>query len=349
MNKDPNVRMRMSVRTGIYTLALSAVALGLYKGLFEQMISSSSSMQTNSITTAYAINGEPLVQSTTPISAQPNTSIDNDQTTAKVEDSSIASSSEQSIAEDQTPSANADQNVQEDSAQNSTQDDSSTSDSLNVQNESAPVDDYGFPIIEKSDDAITKTILIDAGHGGNDQGDAASDGTIEKDVTLKLALKVKEHLQLQNPNLNVVMVREDDTTGTKGAGWEDLVWRRQVLENTQPDYFLSLHTHAKDNQAGVHFYYNANDSLTASLATLMAQNLTNQGWSSLNSMTTTDQYPLQLISMADCHALMVEVGSLKDNNDLQLMNNEEHLDKAAAAIAGSLNANILENPYASAY
>ena len=53
--------------------------------------------------------------------------------------------------------------------------------------------------------------------------------------------------------------------------------------------------------------------------------------------------------MANCHALMVEVGSLKDSQDLQLMNNEESLDKAAAAIAGSLNANILENPYASAY
>ena len=347
MKTDPNVRMRMSVRTTLYALALSAVAFGLYKGLFERTITMSNATQTNTVATAYAINGEPLVQSTTPISADPNSSLCNDQTTAKVEDSSSANSINESLTNDQDSPV--DSNTQEDSSVNHPSEDSATNDSLSVENESKPVDDYGFPIVAKSDDAIVKTILIDAGHGGSDQGDAASDGTIEKDVTLKLALKVKEHLQLQNPNLNVVMVREDDTTGSNTTGWEDLVWRRQVLEATQPDYFLSLHTHAKDNQAGVHFYYNANDSLIEALATVMAQNLTNQGWSSLNAMTTTDKYPLQLISMANCHALMVEVGSLKDSQDLQLMNNEESLDKAAAAIAGSLNANILENPYTSAY
>lgn len=347
MKTNPNVRMRMSVRTGIYTLALSAVAFGLYKGLFEQTISMQHATQTHSITSAYAINGQPLIQSTNPISTEPNSSLDPGQTTAKVEDSSTPNSTDASPTSEQMSAI--DQSSQEDSSTKNTSENSSSHDALNVENEANPVDDYGFPIIAKSDDAITKTILIDAGHGGSDQGDAASDGTIEKDVTLKLALKVKEHLQLQNPNLNVVMVREDDTTGSNTTGWEDLVWRRQVLENTQPDYFLSLHTHAEDNQAGVQFFYNADDSLVESLATLMAQNLTNLGWSSLNSMTTTDQYPLQLISMADCHALMVEVGSLKDSHDLQLMKNEESLDKAAAAIAGSLNANILENPYASAY
>lgn len=347
MKTDPNVRMRMSVRTGIYTLVLSVVALGLYKGVFEQTISLPNSKQTHTTATAYAINGQPLVQSTNQLHTESDSALKDDQTTAKVEDSAKDSSIDESTVSDQTSSL--DSSVQEDSLVHNSPENSSTSDSLEVDKESVSSDDYGYPIIAQTDDAIKKTILIDAGHGGRDQGDVASDGTIEKDVTLKLALKVKEHLQLQNPNLNVLMVREDDTTGSNTTGWEDLVWRRQVQEDTQPDYFLSLHTHAKDNQSGVQFYYNANDPLIESLATLMGQNLTNQGWSSLNSMITTDQYPLQLISMANCHALMVEVGSLKDTNDLSLMNNEESLEKAAAAIAGAINTNILENPYAADY
>ena len=40
------------------------------------------------------------------------------------------------------------------------------------------------------------TVILDAGHGGFDGGAVASDGTVEKEINLKIALKLKEFLRL---------------------------------------------------------------------------------------------------------------------------------------------------------
>mgnify|MGYP003309765870 CR=1 FL=1 len=36
----------------------------------------------------------------------------------------------------------------------------------------------------------TKIVIIDAGHGGEDGGAVAGDGTVEKDINLKIALQI---------------------------------------------------------------------------------------------------------------------------------------------------------------
>ena len=44
----------------------------------------------------------------------------------------------------------------------------------------------------ESDDS--KVVLIDPGHGGIDGGAQSKNGTIEKDINLQIALKLKENL-----------------------------------------------------------------------------------------------------------------------------------------------------------
>ncbi|MFB6290252.1 MAG: N-acetylmuramoyl-L-alanine amidase [Candidatus Bipolaricaulia bacterium] len=53
-------------------------------------------------------------------------------------------------------------------------------------------------------------ITIDAGHGGYDPGAIVS-GTVEKNINLKIALKVKE-LGLNHPSLKFVLTRSSDTS-----------------------------------------------------------------------------------------------------------------------------------------
>ena len=38
------------------------------------------------------------------------------------------------------------------------------------------------------------TVILDAGHGGFDGGAVAPDGTVEKEINLKIALKLKDFL-----------------------------------------------------------------------------------------------------------------------------------------------------------
>lgn len=51
-------------------------------------------------------------------------------------------------------------------------------------------------------------VVIDAGHGGNDPGKIGVDGSLEKDINLKIARKVKAYLEASD--VQVVLTREDD-------------------------------------------------------------------------------------------------------------------------------------------
>ena len=55
----------------------------------------------------------------------------------------------------------------------------------------------------------TKTVIVDAGHGGFDGGAVADDGTPEKDINLAISLKLSKMLKL--PGYNVIFTRETDT------------------------------------------------------------------------------------------------------------------------------------------
>ena len=53
------------------------------------------------------------------------------------------------------------------------------------------------------------TIVIDPGHGGKDPGARGHRGTEEKDITLKVALKLRDLLSRQR-GVRILMTRERD-------------------------------------------------------------------------------------------------------------------------------------------
>ncbi len=81
-----------------------------------------------------------------------------------------------------------------------------------------------------------RTIAIDAGHGGDDEGAKGADGTKEKDVTLAVARKLKAALETKM-GVRVLLTREDDRSVT-------LDDRTAVANNGKADLFISLHANA---------------------------------------------------------------------------------------------------------
>ena len=52
-------------------------------------------------------------------------------------------------------------------------------------------------------------VVVDVGHGGRDPGKVGIDGSLEKDVNLAIALRLKTYLE--QSDVKVVMTRETDT------------------------------------------------------------------------------------------------------------------------------------------
>ncbi len=94
-----------------------------------------------------------------------------------------------------------------------------------------------------------KIILIDPAHGGKEQGIKLNKDVSEKDITLRVALSIKQLLAKEN-NLEVFLTRDSDKT-------VDLDDRKDSIKKIKPDLLLSLHVNGgfgKD-ASGFELYY----------------------------------------------------------------------------------------------
>ena len=87
--------------------------------------------------------------------------------------------------------------------------------------------------------ARTLIIAIDAGHGGEDSGARGRHGSLEKNVTLAIARKVKELVD-KEPNMRGVLIRDGDY-------FIPLIGRVAKARKANADLFVSIHADAYIN------------------------------------------------------------------------------------------------------
>jgi N-acetylmuramoyl-L-alanine amidase len=94
-----------------------------------------------------------------------------------------------------------------------------------------------------------KTIVIDPGHGGKDPGARGQHGTEEKDITLKVALKLRDLLSKQ-PGVRILMTRERDE-------FVELEDRAKFANGQEADLFVSIHvnSHPQRSVKGIEIYH----------------------------------------------------------------------------------------------
>jgi N-acetylmuramoyl-L-alanine amidase len=94
-----------------------------------------------------------------------------------------------------------------------------------------------------------KTIVIDPGHGGKDPGARGQRGTEEKDITLKVALKLRDLLSKQ-PGVRVLMTRDRDE-------FVELEDRAKFANGQEADLFVSIHvnSHPQHSVKGIEIYH----------------------------------------------------------------------------------------------
>jgi N-acetylmuramoyl-L-alanine amidase len=79
-------------------------------------------------------------------------------------------------------------------------------------------------------------IVIDAGHGGHDEGTSGPNGLLEKDVVLDVSLRLAKLIQ-SRMGAEVVLTRSDDT-------FIPLQERTAIANDRKADLFLSIHANS---------------------------------------------------------------------------------------------------------
>ena len=105
------------------------------------------------------------------------------------------------------------------------------------------------PLVELAPSAGIRTIVIDPGHGGEEEGAKGAGGTLEKDVTLAVARRLKASLEARL-GVRVILTRDSDQT----VGLDE---RAALANNNKADLFISLHANASLRQgvSGAEIFY----------------------------------------------------------------------------------------------
>lgn len=103
-----------------------------------------------------------------------------------------------------------------------------------------------------------KRVVVDAGHGGKDNGAIGKGGTAEKEITLQIARRLKAILESEQ-GLEVVLTRDRDEYLT-------LYDRTKVANDLDADLFVSVHCNAnrQAKHRGVETFYLNNSADTYS-------------------------------------------------------------------------------------
>jgi N-acetylmuramoyl-L-alanine amidase len=222
-------------------------------------------------------------------------------------------------------------------------------------------------------------IVVDPGHGGAQEGATSPAGLLEKDISLQIAQRVREHLE-KELGAQVLMTRDEDQS-------LPLPERVEFSNKQRPDLFLSIHCNAMPTRRtrarvqGLETYFlsaNASnataraaadrenaeapssrgvrgDSTLAFILHDLARTEAHQDSSRLayavhqKLVATTGgsdrgvlQAPFYVLNGVEAPAILIEVGYLSHPEEGARLGRPEHQEKLATAITEGVKAFLAE-------
>lgn len=228
--------------------------------------------------------------------------------------------------------------------------------------------------------ARTVTIMLDPGHGGEDPGAIGARGSMEKNVTLSIARRLRERIE-SDPNMRAALTRDGDFFVPLGT-------RVQKARKAKADLFVSIHADAwikpdargssvfvlsekgassaaarylaqKENEAdkvgGVNFTV-SDPHLARTLMDLTqtaTQNdsmklgrsvLSNLGSVNALHKASVEQAGFAVLKAPDIPSVLIETAFISNPEEEKRLNDEEYQDKLAEAIMRGIRQYLARNP-----
>lgn len=192
-------------------------------------------------------------------------------------------------------------------------------------------------VLVQSEKAASKKICIavDAGHGGSDPGKVGTNGALEKDINLALALKLKD--LLEQKEIEVVLTRDSDAglypsdaTNKKAS---DMQKRCQIITEANPIFTVSLHqnSYTTEDVKGAQVFYYGQSEKGKELATILQDSLISRVDPD-NKRVAKANESYYLLKKTPTPTVIVECGFLSNPTEAELLLDEDYQNKLARAI-----------------
>ena len=204
------------------------------------------------------------------------------------------------------------------------------------------------PVSAKADQ-IPITVVIDAGHGGEDGGASTYGGLAEKELNLLIASEL--YSMLSASGIRVVMTRTEDillydpSSDYKGHKKSmDLAARLKIARETEGAILVSIHMNAfpEPKYGGLQVYYSKNASGGVSLASSV-QDKNRLLLAPQNSRKVKEAgRNIYLLDRYEGTGVLIECGFLSNPDDRANLNDEGYRKKLSAVIFYSIIQYIAE-------
>ncbi len=180
---------------------------------------------------------------------------------------------------------------------------------------------------EPFDSLKGKVIEIDPGHGGNQPGAGSGTGVYEKDITYKIAIKLKSYLE--NVGAKVVFSRDDS------ASVPEIEERRLTAIESNPDMLISIHLDALSSSSAsgssVYYYTSYSGPLAESVNKYLPSTVKNETGYAMKSKGA-HFYPFCVTRVENCPSVLVECGFITNKGDFKIQNSSSGQDAIAKGI-----------------
>lgn len=193
------------------------------------------------------------------------------------------------------------------------------------------------------------TVIIDAGHGGEDGGAVAYDGSLEKNFNLDIALRLQKILELYG--FNVIMTRtedkmtcDDNLKTQRQKKISDIRNRLEIINKFSNAIFVSIHQNkfSDSRQEGTQVFYSPVNLNSKKLADYIQNTVVANLQKNNKRKTKKSGTEIFLLYHSTIPAVMVECGFLSNRNDLSLLKTDDYKNQIATLVAdGIINYFIL--------
>ena len=172
---------------------------------------------------------------------------------------------------------------------------------------------------------IEKTIVIDPGHGGEEEPGCVFGNVYEKELDLEIAKKLQAKLEKEYSR--VIMTRTEDVNVYLNE-------RARIANRENADLFISIHQNALEDDdvtSGIETWYNpVKDTESKILAQNIQENIIKT--TNANDLGIKESKGLIVTQKTEMPSCLVETGFLSSTKERQKLANDEYQDKIVEGI-----------------
>lgn len=177
------------------------------------------------------------------------------------------------------------------------------------------------------------TLVLDAGHGGNDPG-AVGNGLQEKDLTLSICQLAQAHIKRNYPSINCLLTRASDVTTTLHS-------RTAFANRNKADALVSVHVNSAASTAAngfESFVYTTDgpESKSVGLQKKLHQPLAKLWTSKGRADRGQKKANFHMVREFKGASVLVEFGFIVNKQDSDLLKNASFVQANAIALADAI-------------